>query len=166
MLSSALPCCRFEQGLILRRPDIAVLAEAQLFAGRAEQRRLRRQKSQDPETVIRNLTELSLGAPVVHEEHGVGRYRGLTTLDTGGIPAEFIQLEYADGDKLYVPVAALGLISRYTGVNPDHAPLHKLGGGQWQKAKRKAALKGARCRGRTAGIAGPPRGAPGPRLRL
>ena len=130
-----------EQGLILRRPDIAVLAEAQLFAGRAEQRRLRRQKSQDPETVIRNLTELSLGAPVVHEEHGVGRYRGLTTLDTGGIPAEFIQLEYADGDKLYVPVAALGLISRYTGVNPDHAPLHKLGGGQWQKAKRKAALK-------------------------
>ena len=130
-----------EQGLILPGAGLAVLSEAQLFAGRAEQRRRRRRKSQDAEAVIRNLTELNPGAPVVHEEHGVGRYLGLATLDTGGIPAEFIQLEYAEGDRLYVPVAALGLISRYTGVNPEHAPLHKLGGGQWQKAKQKAALK-------------------------
>lgn len=130
-----------EQGLILPGAGLAVLSEAQLFAGRAEQRRRRRRKSQDAEAVIRNLTELNPGAPVVHEEHGVGRYLGLATLDTGGIPAEFIQLEYADGDRLYVPVAALGLISRYTGLNPEHAPLHKLGGGQWQKAKQKAARK-------------------------
>ena len=130
-----------EQGLILPGAGLAVLSEAQLFAGRAEQRRRRRQRPQDAEAVIRNLTELSPGAPVVHEEHGVGRYLGLATLDTGGIPAEFIQLEYADGDRLYVPVAALGLISRYTGLNPEHAPLHKLGGGQWQKAKQKAAQR-------------------------
>ena len=130
-----------EQGLILPGAGLAVLSEAQLFAGRAEQRRRRRRKSQDAEAVIRNLTELNPGAPVVHEEHGVGRYLGLATLDTGGIPAEFIQLEYAEGDRLYVPVAALGLISRYTGVNPEHAPLHKLGGGQWQKAKQKAVRK-------------------------
>ena len=130
-----------EQGLILPGAGLAVISEAQLFAGRAEQRRRRRQKPQDAEAVIRNLTELNPGAPVVHEDHGVGRYLGLATLDTGGIPAEFIQLEYADGDRLYVPVAALGLISRYTGLNPEHAPLHKLGGGQWQKAKQKAARK-------------------------
>ena len=130
-----------DQGLILPGAGLAVLSEAQLFAGRAEQRRRRRRKSQDAEAVIRNLTELNPGAPVVHEEHGVGRYLGLATLDTGGIPAEFIQLEYAEGDRLYVPVAALGLISRYTGVNPEHAPLHKLGGGQWQKAKQKAARR-------------------------
>ena len=130
-----------EQGLILPGAGLAVLSEAQLFAGRAEQRRRRRRKSQDAEAVIRNLTELNPGAPVVHEEHGVGRYLGLATLDTGGIPAEFIQLEYAEGDRLYVPVAALGLISRYTGVNPEHAPLHQLGGGQWQKARQKAARR-------------------------
>jgi len=130
-----------EHGLIIHEPNIAIITEAQLFGERVMQRRLRKRKQQDAEAVVRNLTELRVGAPVVHEEHGVGRYCGLITIETGGIPGEFIHLEYAEGDKLYVPVAALDLISRYTGVDPEHAPLHKLGSGQWQKARRKAAEK-------------------------
>ncbi|MEQ8938442.1 MAG: CarD family transcriptional regulator, partial [Gammaproteobacteria bacterium] len=130
-----------DAGMILHDPDIAVITESQLFGERVSQRRLRKRRQQDADAVVRNLTELRIGAPVVHEDHGVGRYLGLVTLETGGIPGEFIQLEYADGDKLYVPVAALDLISRYTGVDPEHAPLHKLGSGQWQKARRKAAEK-------------------------
>jgi len=130
-----------ENGLIMHDPNLAIITEAQLFSQRVMQRRLRKRKQQDAEAVVRNLTELSVGAPVVHENHGVGRYCGLISIDTGGIPSEFIHLEYAEGDKLYVPVAALELISRYTGVNPEHAPLHKLGSGQWQKARRKAAEK-------------------------
>ena len=130
-----------EHGLVIHKPDIAIITEAQLFGERVMQRRLRKRKQQDAEAVVRNLTELRIGAPVVHEDHGVGRYCGLITIEAGGIPGEFIHLEYADGDKLYVPVAALDLISRYTGVDPEHAPLHKLGSGQWQKAKRKAAEK-------------------------
>ena len=130
-----------ENGLIMHDPNIAIITEAQLFGERVMQRRLRKRKQQDAEAVVRNLTELSVGAPVVHEDHGVGRYCGLMTIDAGGIPGEFIHLEYAEGDKLYVPVAALELISRYTGVDPEHAPLHKLGSGQWQKARRKAAEK-------------------------
>ncbi len=130
-----------ENGLIMHEPNIAIITEAQLFGERVMQRRLRKRKQQDAEAVVRNLTELRVGAPVVHEDHGVGRYCGLITIDAGGIPGEFIHLEYADGDKLYVPVGALELISRYTGVDPEHAPLHKLGSGQWQKARRKAAEK-------------------------
>lgn len=130
-----------DSGMILHDPDVAVITESQLFGERVSQRRLRKRRQQDADAVVRNLTELRIGAPVVHEDHGVGRYLGLVTLETGGIPGEFIQLEYADGDKLYVPVAALDLISRYTGVDPEHAPLHKLGSGQWQKARRKAAEK-------------------------
>ncbi|MCG8380546.1 MAG: transcription-repair coupling factor, partial [Proteobacteria bacterium] len=130
-----------ENGLIIRDPNIAIITEAQLFGERVMQRRLRKRKQQDAEAVVRNLTELRIGSPVVHEDHGVGRYCGLITLKTGEIEGEFIHLEYAEGDKLYVPVAALDLISRYTGIDPEHAPLHKLGSGHWQKAKRKAAEK-------------------------
>ncbi|HIF51791.1 MAG TPA: transcription-repair coupling factor [Thiotrichaceae bacterium] len=130
-----------EHGLIIHQPNIAIITEAQLFGERVMQRRLRKRKQQDADAVVRNLTELRVGAPVVHEEHGVGRYLGLMTLDVGGFPAEFIHLEYVEGDKLYVPVAALDFISRYTGLDPDNAPLHKLGSGQWQKARRKAAEK-------------------------
>lgn len=130
-----------ENGLIIHEPNIAIITEAQLFGQRVMQRRLRKRKQQDADAVVRNLTELRVGAAVVHEEHGVGRYLGLVTLDIGGFPAEFIHLEYAEGDKLYVPVSALDYISRYTGLDPENAPLHKLGSGQWQKAKRKAAEK-------------------------
>jgi transcription-repair coupling factor (superfamily II helicase) len=130
-----------EHGLIIHEPNVAIITEAQLFGERVMQRRLRKRKQQDADAVVRNLTELRVGAAVVHEEHGVGRYLGLVTIDVSGIPAEFIHLEYAEGDKLYVPVAALDFISRYTGLDPEHAPLHKLGSGQWQKARRKAAEK-------------------------
>jgi len=130
-----------EYGLIIHEPNIAIITEAQLFGERVMQRRLRKRKQQDADAVVRNLTELRVGAPVVHEQHGVGRYLGLITIDVGGFPGEFIHLEYAEGDKLYVPVAALDYISRYTGLDPEHAPLHKLGSGQWQKAIRRAAEK-------------------------
>lgn len=130
-----------EKGLIIYQPNITVITEAQLFGDRVQQRRLRKSKNQDAETIIRDLTELRVGSPVVHEDHGVGRYCGLLTLEVNGILSEFINLEYADGDKLYVPVSSLELIYRYTGVDPENAPLHKLGGGKWQKAKRKAKEK-------------------------
>ncbi len=130
-----------EQGAQLENPRIALISEGQLFGERVMQRRLRKRKQQDSENIIRNLTELILGAPVVHEEHGVGRYQGLITLDVGEYPAEFIFIEYAEGDKLYAPVSALDLISRFTGMDPEHAPLHRLGSGRWEKAKRKAAKR-------------------------
>ncbi|OUD15444.1 transcription-repair coupling factor [Thioflexithrix psekupsensis] len=130
-----------ERGLYLTDPLLVVICEAQLFGERVSQRRRRNKITRDTDTVVRNLTELSIGAPVVHEEHGVGRYLGLVTLTLNGITAEFLHLEYANQDKLYVPVSALHLISRFTGVDPEHAPLHRLGSGQWEKAKRKAAQK-------------------------
>ncbi len=130
-----------ERGFILQTPLLALITETQLLGERVTQRRRRRHSAtqRDTDTIVRNLTELTIGAPVVHEEHGVGRYQGLITLQLSGFPAEFLHLEYANGDKLYVPVASLHLISRFTGVDPEHAPLHKLGSGQWEKAKRKAA---------------------------
>ena len=129
-----------ENGAVLREPLLAVISESQLFGERVQQRRLRRRR-QDTEAVVRDLAELRPGAPVVHHQHGVGRYLGLMMLEVGNIPGEFICLEYEGGDRLYVPVASLDLISRYTGVDPDHAPLHKLGSGQWEKARRRAAQR-------------------------
>ncbi|MGD8911779.1 MAG: transcription-repair coupling factor [Candidatus Thiodiazotropha sp.] len=128
-----------EQGLWLEEQGIALITETQLYGERVRQERRRRKVSQDPEQIVRNLTELHLGAPVVHEDHGVGRYLGLQTLNVGGMETEFLTLEYARGDKLYVPVASLHLISRYAGASPENAPLHRLGGDQWEKTKRKAA---------------------------
>lgn len=130
-----------EQGTIIDDPKIAIITEQQLFGERAQQKRLRKRKSIDSDAIVRNLTELNPGSPVVHEEHGVGRYLGLVTLSVDEIPAEYLYLEYNQGDKLYVPVTSLDLVSRYTGADPEHAPLHRLGSGQWQKAKRKAAEK-------------------------
>lgn len=130
-----------EQGMQIDCPKIAVISETQMFGERVSQRRRRRRSGRDPEAVVRNLTELTIGAPVIHEDHGVGRYRGLTTLSAVDVTDEYLELEYADGDKLFVPVASLHLISRFSGVDPDHAPLHKLGSGQWQKAKSKAAQR-------------------------
>lgn len=127
-------------GLNIEEPAIAVIAETQLFGEQASQHR-RRKASRDTDNIIRSLTELHIGAPVVHEEHGVGRYLGLQILDIGTITAEFLALEYADHDKLYVPVASLNLISRYTGVDPEHAPLHKLGSEQWARARKRAVEK-------------------------
>ena len=120
--------------------SLAIISETQLFGERVAQRRRRNKATQrDTDAIVRDLTELSIGAPVVHEEHGVGRYQGLLTLTVGEVAAEFLQLEYAKQDKLYVPVSSLHLISRFTGIDPEHAPLHRLGSGQWEKAKHKAA---------------------------
>ncbi len=130
-----------EQGLQIDIPALAIISESQLFGDRVQQRRLRRRRQQDSEAIVRNLTELTIGAPVVHEDHGVGRYLGLVTLEIDEIVSEFIAIEYAQQDKLYVPVSSLDLISRYTGADPEHAPLHRLGSGQWEKAKQKAARK-------------------------
>jgi transcription-repair coupling factor (superfamily II helicase) len=138
-IETALCVAPLEQGLWLEAAGIAIITETQLYGERVRQERRRRKVSQDPDQIIRNLTELHIGAPVVHEDHGVGRYLGLQTLEVGGQTTEFLTLEYAKGDKLYVPVASLHLISRYAGASPEHAPLHRLGGDQWEKTKRKAA---------------------------
>jgi len=126
-------------GLHISDPDISVITESQLYGKQVLQRRRRKKEQRDSDIIIRNLAELTLNSPVVHEQHGVGRYIGLTNIEVGDIEAEFLMLEYADGDKLYVPVNSLHLIGRYTGASPDSAPLHKLGSQQWVKARRKAA---------------------------
>lgn len=125
-------------GLLLN--SLALIPESALLGQRISQRQ-RRDKANEhaSELVVRNLTELREGAPVVHIDHGVGRYLGLTTLEIDGQATEFLQLEYADNAKLYVPVAHLHLIARYSGSDDDSAPLHRLGSEQWSKAKRKAA---------------------------
>jgi len=128
-----------ESGLWLSGDGLLLIPEALLLGERVKQRR--RRKGQDADQIVRNLAELSIGAPVVHEEHGVGRFLGLQTLEVGGQKTEFLTLEYARGDKLYVPVSSLNLISRYTGASPEAAPLHRLGSDQWEKARRKAAEK-------------------------
>jgi len=118
---------------------LALIAEAQLFGLTAPQQQLkRRAKARDPETILRDLSSLTVGSPVVHVEHGVGRYRGLITLDSGGVTNEYLVLEYSDGDKLYVPVGSLSLIHRYTGSETEAAPLHSLGNERWEKAQKKA----------------------------
>jgi len=128
-----------EEGAVLLDPAIAIVSESQLFGERAVQRRRRRTGGRDAESVVRDLSELKIGAPVVHEDHGVGRYRGLETISTERMSGEFLCIEYADGDKLFVPVSSLHLVSRYTGADSEHAPMHKLGSPQWQKARKKAA---------------------------
>jgi transcription-repair coupling factor (superfamily II helicase) len=128
-------------GLVLEEPPLALIAEEQLFGERARQERRRRRPERDPEKIIQDLGQLLPGAPVVHESYGVGRYRGLQTMEVGGLLNEFLVLEYADGDKLYVPVHSLDLVSRYTGSSAEQAPLHKLGTDAWDKAKRRAAQR-------------------------
>ncbi len=125
------------EGVEFINPAICLVTESQLFGERASQRR-RRRPSIDKDSVIKSLAELQLRSPVVHEDHGIGRYLGLEVLTIGSTQNEFIKLEYADGDKLYVPVASLNLINRYSGADPAHAPLHKLGSGQWERAKKRA----------------------------
>ncbi|AVP59064.1 transcription-repair coupling factor [Pulveribacter suum] len=126
---------------------IDFVTETELFATTGTTRRRKKQEqASDVEALIKDLSELKVGDPVVHTQHGIGRYRGLVNMDVGqknpdGTPAlqEFLHLEYADKAVLYVPVSQLQQIGRYTGVSPDEAPLHKLGSGQWDKARRKAA---------------------------
>ena len=135
------------QGFAWAEQGIDLVTETELFAaGPTTRRRKKQEQVSDVEALIKDLSELNVGDPVVHSQHGIGRYRGLVNMDMGqqnpdGSPAlqEFLHLEYADKATLYVPVSQLQLISRYTGVSADEAPLHKLGSGQWEKAKRRAA---------------------------
>ncbi len=132
-----------EQGVLFSgKNPLAIISENELFGVKISQRRRRKHSQQiSSETVIRNLAELTLGQPIVHLQHGVGRYQGLQVLEAAGISAEFVTIEYLGGSKLYVPVSALHLLSRYSGSEPEHAPLHKLGNDTWEKARRKAAEK-------------------------
>ena len=126
-----------EDGVLLLESRLAIISEHQLFGDRPKQRRRLRRSERDPESIIKQLNDLEIGSPVVHESFGVGRYQGLVTLEPGGISSEFLMLEYADSDKLYVPVQSLDLISRYTGASPENAPLHRLGSDQWAKARKR-----------------------------
>ncbi|PUA18550.1 transcription-repair coupling factor [Glaciimonas sp. PCH181] len=120
--------------------DVAFITETELYAGSG--RRIGKKKQEGAtqvESMVRDLSELKIGDPVVHIHHGIGRYMGLTSMDLGEGETEFLHLEYAKDTKLYVPVSQLHVISRYSGASPEDAPLHALGSGQWEKAKRKAA---------------------------
>jgi transcription-repair coupling factor (superfamily II helicase) len=127
-------------GFIFSPEGNAFVTESELYAQHLHGRRERdsRKTSVVADAVLRDLSEIKAGDPVVHEQHGIGRYLGLVSMDMGEGATEFLSLEYAGGDKLYVPVSQLHLIGRYSGASPEDAPLHKLGSGQWDKAKRKA----------------------------
>ncbi|HBI21555.1 MAG TPA: transcription-repair coupling factor, partial [Legionella sp.] len=129
------------QGAELLDAGISMIVESQLFGEQSTPQRSSTQKAVDPDFIIRDLAELKIGAPVVHIQFGVGRYLGLQTIDNNGYLNEFLILSYAGDDKIYVPVTALNVISRYAGADSEHAPLHRLGSDQWQKEKKKAAEK-------------------------
>jgi len=118
---------------------LAFITEAELYAGVVRRSAREAAKRSNVDAMVRDLSEVRIGDPVVHEQHGIGRYLGLVTLDLGDGANEFLQLVYANDAKLYVPVSNLHLISRYSGASPEAAPLHELGSGQWEKAKKKAA---------------------------
>ena len=126
-------------GFALEAEGLALVTESELYAGTARSRARDRKSTTSVEGMLRDLSELRIGDPVVHVQHGIGRYRGLVDLDLGEGAAEFLLIEYAEENKLYVPVAQLHLIGRYSGGPPEQAPLHRLGGDQWERAKRKAA---------------------------
>ena len=130
-----------EHGFIDTLRNRALICESDLLGERVSRRRHDSRRTINPDVLIRNLAELHPGQPVVHLEHGVGRYIGLTTLETGGITAEYLMLAYAGDAKLYVPVSSLHLISRYAGGADENAPLHKLGSDAWSRARQKAAEK-------------------------
>ncbi len=127
-----------QNGFILADEKIALVTETELYAAQPRSRAARTAKKSNVEGMLRDLSELKIGDPVVHEQHGIARYQGLINLDLGEGENEFLLLEYAGSDKLYVPVAQLHVISRYSGGAPEAAPLHKLGSGAWDKAKRRA----------------------------
>ncbi|MDX1756627.1 MAG: transcription-repair coupling factor [Marinobacter sp.] len=139
--SLAITVAPIEDGLVLPSHHLALITEAALFGERVLQRRRREKPTEVDDAGYRDLSELRIGAPVVHIDHGVGRYQGLETIHVDGDATEFLMLEYAGGSKLYVPVSSLHLISRYSGADTEHAPLHKLGTERWSQAKQKALEK-------------------------
>ncbi|NRA85287.1 MAG: DEAD/DEAH box helicase, partial [Gammaproteobacteria bacterium] len=131
-----------ENSVELKDLSVSLICETELFGIKISQRRRREKaRAQSSEAIVRSLAELSIGQPVVHYDHGVGRYLGLTYIENAGLNVEYVTLAYANDAKLYVPVASLHLISRYSGASEDSAPLHNLGSEKWQNAKRKAAEK-------------------------
>ena len=124
----------------LREHGITIITERQLFGNRTKQSS-RRRRTRDADAIVRNLNDLTIGSPVVHEDHGVGRYLGLQSLNIQDVNTEFLTIEYYGGDKLYVPVANLHLVSRYTGADNESAPWHKLGSDTWSRIKEKAAQR-------------------------
>ena len=137
----ALAVAELEEGFAVPGEGLAVIPDAAVFGARAATRRRQRQKARDPATIIRDLTDLAEGAPVVHQDHGVGRFHGLVTQEVDGQAVEFVLLEYAGGDRLYVPVSSLERLSRYIGTDAEHAPLTRLGSGQWERARKRAAAR-------------------------
>ncbi|MGH8127796.1 MAG: transcription-repair coupling factor [Gammaproteobacteria bacterium] len=137
----ALAVAELEEGFAMPGAGLAAIPDAAVFGARAATRRRQRQRSRDPATIIRDLTDLAEGAPVVHQDHGVGRFHGLMTQEVDGQVVEFVLLEYANNDRLYIPVSSLERLSRYIGSDAEHAPLTHLGSGQWDKARRRAAAK-------------------------
>ncbi len=131
--------CPLHAGFDWPAARLAVVTEAELYAGVVRRSRRDAGRRSSVDAMLRDLSELRVGDPVVHEQHGIGRYLGLVTLDLGEGPTEFLQLLYANDAKLYVPVSSLHVIGRYSGASPDAAPLHELGSGQWEKAKKRAA---------------------------
>ncbi len=121
--------------------EFCLITKSQILGKTTLQKRRRKKTHEDFSDGIQSLVELEIGHPIVHIDHGVGRYQGLQTIELQGQPREFLTIEYAGGDKLYVPVTSLHLVSRYSGTSPEHAPLHKLGTDKWDKAKKKAAEK-------------------------
>ncbi|WP_240625569.1 transcription-repair coupling factor [Stenotrophobium rhamnosiphilum] len=130
-----------QDGFRIADENLSVISEAQVFGQRAPALSRKRMKVRDPETILRDLSALSIGSPVVHAQHGVGRYLGLQLLEAGGTESEYLVLEYSGGDKLYVPVGSLSLIHRYTGAEDAQAPLHSLGSERWSKVQAKAREK-------------------------
>ncbi|MDF7669626.1 transcription-repair coupling factor [Orbaceae bacterium ESL0721] len=130
-----------EQGFINTQDEIAFITENELFGRSIIRRRRESKQTINSDLLIRSLAELTPGKPVVHLEHGVGRYAGLTTLETNGITAEYLLLIYANETKLYVPVSSLNLISRYSGGDAENVTLNRLGTDSWSKARQKAAEK-------------------------
>ena len=126
-------------GFMLREDGLAIVTEANLYPTVAQSRGRKQQKRSNTDAMLRDLSELKVGDPVVHEAHGIGRYQGLISMDLGDGETELLVLEYAGNDKLYVPVSQLHVISRYSGGASDAAPMHKLGSGHWEKTKRRAA---------------------------
>jgi len=135
----ALTVAPLAAGFALPAEGWCVVTEAELYAGTVRRRARDALKASSVEGMLRDLSELRVGDPVVHAQHGIGRYQGLVGLDLGEGPTEFLHLQYEGGDKLYVPVSQLAVISRYSGAEAEAAPLHRLGSGQWDKAKARAA---------------------------
>ncbi|MEO8937258.1 MAG: transcription-repair coupling factor, partial [Burkholderiaceae bacterium] len=143
--SFAICVASLQEGFVTSDPVLTHLTETELYRGsptvRRRAGRRQQERASNVEMMVRDLSELRVGDPVVHAQHGIGRYLGLETMDLGEGNMEFLLLEYANYTKLYVPVSSLHVISRYSGASEEDAPLHSLGSGQWEKARRKAALQ-------------------------